>query len=84
MEGVERTNIVIVCLNQRAGFAQYNSYAINVDRGNRNCYSHGGFGHLVRNCRNREIENRIGEGRRLEYGQELRTKGNNEQNSLKI
>jgi len=32
------------------------------------------FGHLARNCRNRE--NRIGEGRRLEYG------GNNEQKRM--
>jgi len=46
-------------------------------RERRNCYSCGGFGHLVRNCKNRRTENRTGEGRRLEYG------GNNEQSNLK-
>jgi len=40
-------------------------------RENRNCYNCGGFGHLVRNCRNRGIGNRIGNGRRLKYGQRL-------------
>jgi len=36
----------------------------------------------VRNCRSRGIENRIGEERRLEYGQRLETEGNNEQCNL--
>ena len=70
IEGVERTSVIIVCSNQRAGFAQQNLYAMKVDRNNRNCYSCGGFEHLARNCRNRRTENRIGEGRRLKYGQE--------------
>jgi len=43
---------------------------MDMNRGNRNCYSCGGFGYLARNCRNRRTENRIGEGRRLEYKQE--------------
>jgi len=34
-----------------------------VDR-ERNCYSCGGFGHLLQNCRNQK---RIGQGRRIEY-----------------
>jgi len=55
-------------------FAQCNPYAMEVDRSNRNCYSCGGFEHLVRNCRNRETGERIGQGRRLEYRNE-----NNEQ-----
>ena len=56
--------------NQKTGFTQCNPYAIDMNRGNRNCYSCGGFGYLARNCRNRRTENRIGEGRRLEYRQE--------------
>ena len=50
-----------------------------MNRNNRNCYSCGSFGHLDRNCRNRRTENRIGEGRRLEYG----SNGNDGQNNLK-
>jgi len=78
---------VMVYSNQRAGFAQHNPYTMDVDWGNRNCYNCGGFGHLARNCRNREIENRIGEGRRLEYGSngnngQRRIEGGNEQNNL--
>jgi len=56
-----------------------------VDRGNKNCYNCGGFEHMARNCRNRRIGGRIGEGRRLEYGDGNNrhrriTKGGNEQN----
>jgi len=79
---VERTNVVMIHPNQREGFAQHNLYAIEVDRGNRNCYNYGEFGHLARNCRNRRIKNRIGEGRRLEYRQRLAMKGNNRQCNL--
>ena len=86
MEGVERTNVVMVHPNQRAEFAQHNLYTIDVDQRNRNCYSCRGFGHLVRNCRNRRTENRIGEARRLEYrqnnGQRLMIEGENRQNNL--
>ena len=70
MEGVKRMNIVMVCLNQWARFVLYNLYAMKVDRENRNCYNYGGFGHLARNCRNREMENRIGKSRKLEYRNE--------------
>ena len=69
MEGVERTDIVMIHPQQRVGGIQRNSYTMDVDRReNRNCYNYGGFGHLARNYRNRRTENRIGEGRRLEYG----------------
>ena len=55
---------------------------MNIDKRNRNCYSCGSLGYLARNCRNRKMENRIGEGRRLEYGQRWRIEGNNEQYNL--
>ena len=77
IEGVERTNTLMMHSNQRAGFAQCNLYAMDVNQENRNCYSCGGFGYLARNCRNRRTGNKIEEGRRLEYGQ-----GNNEQSNL--
>ena len=50
-------------------------------RENQNYYNCGGFGHLVRNCRNRGMGNKIGEGRRLEYRQRI-VKRNNRQNNL--
>jgi len=64
MEGVERTNAVMVWPQQRIGLAQCNSYAIEVDRG-RNYYACGGFGHMACHCRNRG-ERRIMEGRIIE------------------
>ena len=82
IEGVERMNAEIMCSDQKAGFTQYNSYAIDVDRGNRNCYNYGGFGHIARNCRNREMREREGKGKRLEYGQMLMIEGNNRQSNL--
>ena len=52
MEGVEKTDAVMICPQQRIGGTQRNPYAIEVDRReNRNCYSCEGFGHLVQNCR---------------------------------
>ena len=77
IEGVERTNTLMMHSNQRAEFAQCNLYAMDMNQENRNCYSCGGFGYLARNCRNRRTGNRIEEGRRLEYRQ-----GNNEQSNL--
>ena len=86
MERVERINMVMVCSNQRTRSTQHNPYTMDIDQGNRNCYNCGGFGHLARNCRNRGTGNRIGEGRRLEYGQDngqrLRIKRENGQNYL--
>ena len=67
MEEVERTNAVMVNPQQRAGFPQRSSYAINIDRReNRNCYVCGGFGHLARNCKNRGT----GMNRRMEVEQD--------------
>jgi len=54
-------------------------------REERNCYNCEGFGHMARYCRNREIGNRIGEGRRLEYGRnkgQKRIEGGNRKQNL--
>ena len=51
-------------------------------RENQNCYNCGEFIHLARNCRNRGTENRIGDGKRLEYGQRLIIEENNGQRNL--
>ena len=66
MERVERTNKVIVCLNQQAGFVpQQDLYTMEVDQENRNCYNCRGFGHLARNCKNKETGDKIEKSRRL-------------------
>jgi len=87
MKGVERMNTKMVCPQQKVGLAQCNPYTMDVDRReNWNCYNCRCFRHLARNCRNRRIENRIGEGRRLEYrgnennGQRKIEEGNRQQN----
>ena len=56
IEEVKRTNVTMARLQQQGvGFPSKNSYTMNVDiRENWNCYTCGGFGHLARNCRNRE------------------------------
>ena len=68
MEGVERTNAVIVRgQEQGMGVAlRRDLYAMEVDRG-RNCYACGGFRHMAQHCRNQGKE-RVADGRRLEYG----------------
>jgi len=74
---VERINVVVIRNSGRqTGPPRRDFYAMDVDRG-RNCYNCGGFRHLTKNCRNRGIGNKIGEGKRLEYGQK-----NNGQNNL--
>ena len=45
MEGIERTNAVMLCSQQRKGVAQRNPYAMEVDR-ERNYYVCGGFGYM--------------------------------------
>jgi len=72
MEGIERTNTVVV-RGARAGVEQsigapprQDPFAMKVDWG-RNCYACGGFGHMARHCRNRG-RGRLMEGRRMEYG----------------
>jgi len=66
MEGIERTNVVVVKgqgVGQNMGVPpRQDPYAIEVDR-RRNCYACGGFGHMAHHCRNRE-RGRPMEGRR--------------------
>ena len=56
MEGVERTNAVVVRgqgQGQSAGAPpRRDPFAMKIDRG-RNCYACGGFGHMACNCRNK-------------------------------
>jgi len=77
MEGIERTNVVVV-RGQGQGMEalKRDPYVMEMDRG-RNCYACGGFGHMACHCRNRE-RGRVVEGRRVEYKGE-RIKGNIEQ-----
>ena len=68
MEGVERTNVVVV-REQGQGIGvppRKDSYAMEVDQG-RNCYACRGFGHIARHCRNQGQREKVEKGRRLEY-----------------
>jgi len=58
-----------VCSNRGSGEDRGGNSASSTEdrREGRNCYNCGRFGHMARYCRNRGVENRIGEGRRLEY-----------------
>ena len=71
MEGVERTNAVVVRgqgTGQGMGVSlRRNPYAMEVDR-ERNCYVCGEFGHMAQHCRNRGQRGRVAENRRVEYG----------------
>jgi len=66
MEGIERTNAVVVRGSGQSARVplRQDPFVIEVDRG-RNCYTCGGFGHMARHCRNRE---RGMQGRRIEIG----------------
>ena len=68
MEGIERTNVVIVRgVGQGTGVPLgRDPFAMEVDQG-RNCYAYGRFGHMARHCRNRG-RGRPMDGRRVEYG----------------
>jgi len=68
MEGIERTNVVVVRGAEQEVEAppRRDPYVIEVDR-EMNCYTCEGFGHMARYCRNRGRE-RAMEGRRAEYG----------------
>ena len=67
MEGVERTNAVVV-RGQGAGVPpRWDPFAMDIDHG-RNCYACGDFGHMARHCRNRGQRGRVVDNRRVEYG----------------
>ena len=69
MEGIERMNVVVMRgQGQGVGIpTRRDPFAMEVDRG-RNCFACGGFGHMVRHCRNRGQRGRIADNRRVEYG----------------
>ena len=69
MEGVERTNAVVVKgQGQGAGVSpRRDPFAMEIDQ-SQNCYACGGFGHMACNCRNRGQRERIADNRRVEYG----------------
>ena len=71
MEGVERTNTVVLRglrVGQSGGIpSKWDPFAIEVDRG-QNCYTYGGFGYMAHHCRNWEQRGRVVENRRVEYG----------------
>jgi len=87
MEGVERTNAVVVRgtgqeQGQSAGIPfRWDPYVIEVDR-RRNCYACGRFGHMACHCRNRG-RGRAMEGRRVEYGGGRIKEINKQSNNLK-
>ena len=70
MEGVERTNTVVV-RGQKAGQGtgvppRRDPFAMEIDRG-RNCFACRGFGHMAHHCRNWGMRGRVAENRRVEY-----------------
>ena len=69
MEGVERTNAVVMRgQGQGTGIPpRRDPFAMDIDRG-RNCYACGELRHMARNCRNRGMRGRVGDNRRVEYG----------------
>ena len=71
MEGIERTNTVIVRgLEQGARVpSRRDPFAMEIDR-SWNCYACGGFGHMACNCRNWGQRGRVANNRRVEYGGE--------------
>ena len=79
MEGVERTNTVMVRgQGQEVGASpRRDPYVIEVDR-RRNCYVCRGFGHMAHHCKNQKRE-RVAKGRReglYEYKNHLKEKEN--------
>ena len=83
MEGVERTNAVVVRgTGQGAGAPpRWDPFTMEIDRG-QNCYACGGFGHMACHCRNR-AGGRVMQGRRVEYGGGRIEEVNDQKDNLK-
>ena len=83
MEGVERTNAVVVRgQGQGTGIPpRRDPFAMEVNRG-RSCYACGGFGHIACHCRNRR-RGRLMDGRRVEYGRGRIEEINDHRDNLK-
>jgi len=86
MEGVERTNAVVVRglgVGQSGGAPpRRDPFAMDIDRG-WNCYACGGFEHMACHCRNREQRGRVADNRRVEYGGSRIEEISNFENNLK-
>ena len=88
MEGIERTNVMVVRrtgarVGQSMGAPpRRDPFAMEVDQ-ERNCYTCEGFGHMARNCRNQGQRRRVAENRRVEYGGGRIEEIMNFQNNLK-
>jgi len=85
MEGVERTNAVVV-KGQGQGMGippRQDPFAMKVDHG-RNCYACGGFGHMACHCRNWGMRGRVAENRRVEYSGGQIEEITNFSNNLKV
>ena len=84
MEGIERTNAVVVRgVGQGAGIPpRRDPFAMEVDRG-RNCYACGGFGHMAHHCRNQGQRGRVADNRRVEYRGDRIEEISNFENNLK-
>ena len=77
IEGVERTNTMVVRgSGQEIGAPRRDPYVMKVDK-ERNCYACRGFGHMAYHCRNRG-RGKAMEEKRVEYGGG-RFEGNTEQ-----
>ena len=85
MEGVERTNAVVVRGQEpNVGIPpRRDPFAMEIDRG-RNCFACGGFGHMTRHCRNQGQRGRVVENRRVEYGGGKIEEITNNMNNLKV
>jgi len=84
MEGVERTNAVVMRgQGQGTGIPpRQDPFAMDIDR-ERNCFACGGFRHMACHCRNRGMRGRVAENRRVEYSGGQIEKITNFANNLK-